>query len=411
MPFPEMKIMNKRMIFLMVGITIIAAADRQVMSLLKPVLDDEFGWSVRDYAGISTVTQIASAVSLLISGWLVDRLGPRWTLGAAMSGWSLMTICHAVARNVVQFSMIRGALGAFEGAGMPSVMKVVATTIPRHQRAMTVGYLNAAPNVSAIITPLIVTSLMLYIDWRGIVTGLGVIGFFLVFLWFRKGTPVLERKAPVKRQETRAPAGWKRLISVFSVCKVCSDATWWVTLFWLPDILYTHFHLTMQETGMATAPVYVGAAAGAILGGVLPRWLSRVFRTHEQARRVVMAFAALCILPVSLVFVTSSLLLGVALLALALAAHQVFSSNLFGIATEWAPEEHVGRLVGVGAFCGNLGGATILWLTGFIPMGLVFVGCGVAYLAAWSVLEAGASPRWLKKHFQLSSHNVVFEGL
>ncbi|MCH4089901.1 MFS transporter [Acetobacter sp.] len=386
---------------LLFGIIVIAAADRQIMALLKPILDSTFGWSAKDYAAISTFTQVASACSLLVAGWLVDRLGPKRTLGIAMTGWSLMTILHAVARTVVDFICIRSALGALEGAGMPSLMKVIATSIARKKRAKVIGYLNAAPNLAAILTPFLVTVLLSFTDWRSIVIGLGGAGLLLALLWQLKATP-----APSERTSAynihpsyERKADIRRMFTVFSASKVFSDATWWITLFWLPDILHSHFHLTMQATSTATGIVYIGAAAGAMLGGVLPARLQVITGSHEIARRLIMGVAALCIMPMSLIFVTSSLPLGIGLLTLALLAHQVFSSNLFGIATEWMPSVQVGRLTGVGAFCGNLGGASLLWLTGFVPMPFILAGCGTAYFAAWGVLAVGASPRWLERAF------------
>lgn len=386
---------------LLFAIIVIAAADRQIMALLKPIFDTTFGWSAKDYAEISTFTQAASACSLLIAGWLVDRLGPKRTLGIAMTGWSLMTVLHAVARTVVDFICIRSALGALEGAGMPSVMKVIATRIARKRRAKIIGYLNAAPNLAAILTPFLVTLLLSFMDWGSIVIGLGGAGLLLALLWQIKATSAPSERMPFYSNDRayERKADIRRMFAVFSACKVFSDATWWITLFWLPDILHSHFHLTMQTTSTATGIVYIGAAAGAMLGGVMPTHLETFTTSHEVARRIVMGAAALCIVPIPFVFVTASFPLGVGLLTLALWAHQVFSSNLFGIATEWMPSTQVGRLTGIGAFCGNLGGAFLLWLTGFVQMPFIFAGCAVAYLAAWSVLAVGASPSWLERTF------------
>ena len=284
---------------------------------------------------------------------------------------------------------------------MPSVMKAIATSIERKNRARVIGYLNAAPNLAAILTPFLVTLLLAFADWRTIVVSLGVAGLLLVILWQIKAIPAQTENISVHKIHLpyENKKNIRRMFVVFSTSKVFSDATWWLTLFWLPDILHTHFHLSMQTTSAATGIVYIGAAAGAVLGGALPARLQTFTTSHEVARRFVMGAAALCILPMSLVFVTSSFPLGIGLLTLALLAHQVFSSNLFGIATEWMPSAQVGRLTGVGAFCGNLGGASLLWLTGFVPMPYLLAGCGVAYLAAWGVLAVGTSPRWLERAF------------
>lgn len=128
--------------------------------LIKPVLDQTFGWSARDYARISFWTQVASACSLLASGWLVDRLGSRRVLGVALAGWSLMTVLHAVVTTVREFILVRATLGALEGAGMPSLMKLIATGVPRAERARVIGMVNAVPNVAAVITPVLVGLLL-----------------------------------------------------------------------------------------------------------------------------------------------------------------------------------------------------------------------------------------------------------
>ena len=49
--------------------------DRQVLALLKPTLEAEFGWSDADYAHLGSSFQIAAAGTLLFVGWFVDRLG------------------------------------------------------------------------------------------------------------------------------------------------------------------------------------------------------------------------------------------------------------------------------------------------------------------------------------------------
>jgi ACS family hexuronate transporter-like MFS transporter len=85
--------------------------------------------------------------------------------------------------------------------------------------------------------------------------------------------------------------------------------------------------------------------------------------------------------------------------ALALMAHQVFATNLFALMTEWAPGLLVGRIMGIGAFCGNLGGAGLLWLTGRVPMPVVLGLCSLSYLVAWGALWVWVSPNWLERMF------------
>src|SRR5688572_24667997 len=88
--------------------TTINYMDRQVIGLLKPVLQEDLGWSEVDYAGIVFWFQAAYALGLVASGRLLDRVGVRRGYAWAVSLWSLATALHALARTAAGFSMSRG---------------------------------------------------------------------------------------------------------------------------------------------------------------------------------------------------------------------------------------------------------------------------------------------------------------
>ena len=57
--------------------------DRQIIALLKPMLQLEFGWSDRDYSHMASAFQFCAAVSFLGTGWFIDRIGLNDGLGIA----------------------------------------------------------------------------------------------------------------------------------------------------------------------------------------------------------------------------------------------------------------------------------------------------------------------------------------
>ena len=91
--------------------------DRQVLGVLKPVLETELGWSENDYANIVVAFQAAYAIGLLGFGRFMDLVGTRWGLAIAVSVWSVAAMAHAGARSVVQFALVRFALGLGEAGG------------------------------------------------------------------------------------------------------------------------------------------------------------------------------------------------------------------------------------------------------------------------------------------------------
>ena len=66
-----------RILALLFFATTINYVDRQVIGLLKPILDVELGWSESDYGFIVTAFQVAYAIGLITSGWLLDKIGTR----------------------------------------------------------------------------------------------------------------------------------------------------------------------------------------------------------------------------------------------------------------------------------------------------------------------------------------------
>jgi len=81
-----------------------------------------------------------------------------------------------------------------------------------------------------------------------------------------------------------------------------------------------------------------------------------------------------------------------ALVALAAAAHQGWSANVFTIASDTFPRHAVGTVVGFGGMAGAVGGMLIAKLTGFILEKTgsylpVFLIAGFAYLAALAIVQ------------------------
>src|SRR5688572_10369195 len=71
--------------------------DRQVLGILKPTLQAEFGWSEIDYADIVFSFQLAYAIGLLLAGRIIDWLGTRTGFAVFIVIWSLAAIAHAEA--------------------------------------------------------------------------------------------------------------------------------------------------------------------------------------------------------------------------------------------------------------------------------------------------------------------------
>src|SRR5437868_5996655 len=86
--------------------------DRQVIGILKPTLQAQFGWSEIDYSDIVFAFQLAYAIGFIFAGSIVDRLGIKRGFTVALVIWSLAAMAAAeVERFGPAASVLLGVLG------------------------------------------------------------------------------------------------------------------------------------------------------------------------------------------------------------------------------------------------------------------------------------------------------------
>ena len=92
--------------------------DRQVLSLLKPSLEEMFGWSNTDYADIAAAFQFTYAIGLLFAGPIIDKLGSKKGYAWAIIIWSVGAVIHAQAIPIG--NSLRTALGWIGLSAIPA---------------------------------------------------------------------------------------------------------------------------------------------------------------------------------------------------------------------------------------------------------------------------------------------------
>src|SRR3954470_20417414 len=163
--------------------TTINYVDRQVLGILAPTLQRELRWTEADYGDIVSWFSFAYAFGFLIAGRVIDWIGVKRGLAAAVVAWSAAAIGHAFARTVAGFSVARALLGVSESAIFPGSIKAVAEWFPQRERALATGIFNAGTNTGAILTPLLVPWIALKWGWQWAFVATGGLGIVWLLLW------------------------------------------------------------------------------------------------------------------------------------------------------------------------------------------------------------------------------------
>jgi len=412
--------------------------DRNVLGLLKPTLSDigMFGADKADqelyYSYVIIAFQLAYALGLLVAGGIIDRIGTKKGYGIALFGWSIAAVGHAFAKGVFSFGFWRAALGLTESGNFPAANKAIAIWFPKKERALATGIYNSGANVGAIIAPLTVPFIALYMGWEWAFILTGVIGFIWLFFWFRiYASPQAKLESgllskdefdyihsdmdeAIVADDTIEKVSWFKLLGyrqtwAFFFGKFLTDPVWWFYLFWLPAFLdgENKRHIADGDDNMviawpfAVAVVYTVSTFGSVLGGWLPKKFMSNGMDANKARKTAMFLYAL--LPLSVLLASKlgeiNTWFAVATISIACAAHQAWSANIFTTVSDMFPKKAVASVTGIGGMAGALGGILIAWSAGlllkhFTTLGKVEVGysilfiiCATAYLLAWFVMH------------------------
>jgi ACS family hexuronate transporter-like MFS transporter len=412
--------------------TTINYIDRQIIGILKPTLVAQFGWTdERVYAAIVFSFQLAYAIGLLLAGRVMDKLGTRRGLSLAVMLWSVAAIAHAGAHHfpwlkvptvnldaatglsivllggaAAGFALVRFFLGLAEAGNFPAAIKTVAEWFPRKERAFATGIFNSGSNVGALLTPLAVPWITIRWGWEWAFVLTGAIGFIWLLFWHFGYHPPEEHPRLTAAElahirsdppETVTPVRWAALVPhrqtwAFAIGKFMTDPIWWLYLFWIPDFLHRNHGLDLRSIGLPLVVIYLVADVGSIGGGWLSSALIKKGWSVKAARKTAMLVCALAVVPIVFASRASSLWVAVALVALAAAAHQGWSANLFTLASDMFPRRAVGSVVGFGGMAGAVGGMLIAVLVGEILQRtgsyvFIFLIAGSTYLAALGVIH------------------------
>jgi ACS family hexuronate transporter-like MFS transporter len=386
--------------------TTINYIDRQMISVLKPTLQGEYGWDETTYANIVFSFQLAYAIGYVVFGRLIDKLGARFGYSLAATIWGLAAMAHALANNATHFMIARFALGLGESGNFPAGVKAVAEWFPKKERAFAVGIFNAGANIGAILTPLIAPFLVVWFGWRVAFLFTGAIVFLWVIVWWtvyrrprEKKNLSAEELAYIESDPADAPGDvkWLPLLRhrqtwAYAIGKFMIDPIWWFFLFWLPSFFAQEHGLNLLTFGLPLAAIYIISDVGSVAGGWLSSRLIHRGWSVNKARKTAMLACALCVPPVMLAPGVESVWGAVLLIGLATAAHQGFSANLYTIPSDLFPRKAVGAIIGIGGTIGAVGGMFMAKFTGWVldatgsymPM---FVIAGSSYLLALLVIH------------------------
>ena len=390
--------------------------DRQIIGLLKPILEKEFSWTETDFSHIVMAFTAAYAIGLLISGGLIDKVGTKIGYSVTVIIWSTAAMFHAIAKSVFGFSVARIFLGIGEAGNFPAAVKTVAEWFPKKERGLATGIFNAGTSVGVVIALFITPYIYAHYGWQSVFLITGSLGFFWLIAWlYFYEIPVKQKRLteaelifieadhPINPL-TKERIPWRELFKYkqtwsYVTGKFLIDPIYWFFLFWLPSYFASTFHIDLKNPSIELMIIYASTTFGSVFGGYLSSHFIKKGWPVLKARKTALFIFAIIELSVIFAQFVTNVWCAVALISVVIAVHQAWATNIFTMASDMFPKESVSSVVGIGGMAGAVGGIFFPLLVGYlldaykilgnisIGYNILFTICGCMYLFAFTIIH------------------------
>ena len=385
--------------------------DRQVLSLLQPMLEEEFHWTDNDYGTITAIFSLFYAISMLFAGRFIDWMGTRkgyaWSIAVWSAGAALHALCgvltekwvglpdadalRAVAAgtdlaatismvSVTFFIIARCVLALGEAGNFPAAIKAAAEYFPKKDRAFATGIFNSGANVGAIVAPLTVPLMAELWGWEMAFIIVGLIGFIWMGIWLFIYKPIAENpkvndaeRAYIQQDDAELtpdeiePENESKLSFIeclgfkqtwaFAFGKFMTDGVWWFFLFWTPAYLKIQYNMEGTQIAWPIAILYSITVIGSVFGGKFPTYfINRGMNPYAGRMRamLIIAFFPLVVLfaqPLGYI----SYWVPILLISVGASAHQAWSANIFSTVGDMFLKSAIATITGIGGMAGGIG--------------------------------------------------------
>jgi ACS family hexuronate transporter-like MFS transporter len=369
--------------------TVINYIDRQTLSVLAPILQEQFRWTNADFALIVIAFRAAYAFGQTASGRFLDRVGTRRGLSVTVAFYSAAAMLSALAIGLRSFAFFRFLLGAGESANWPGATKAVAEWFPRRESGWAVALFDSGSSIGAALAPFIVFWVyQLTGSWRPAFVVTGALGFLWipVFRSIYRSPEDHPRLSSDERQDilshrasgasgTEDASGspvlaYRTLLSLpqtwgVMIGKGLTDPVWFFITDWFAIYLVSRGY-SIQKSVLAFWVPFLAADLGNFFGGGLSSALIQRGWRVGRARKSVIVIGALGMLSLIPAVYVSSLVWLTACFAIATFSYAALSTMILNLPADMYPARSVGSVSGLGGTAAGIGTIAATYLTGMV---------------------------------------------
>ncbi|MGH9661516.1 MAG: MFS transporter, partial [Bryobacteraceae bacterium] len=230
------------------------------------------------------------------TGWWGDKIGTRRVLTRIVVWWSCFTIVTAASFNYASLLVFRFLFGVGEAGAWPNAAKTFSRWFPKSERGTAQGIFFMGAHLAGGITPILVTAMLRYMNWRWVFVIFGCVGFVWSAAWYRwfrddprehpaVGEAELRKIEAGRRVDESHASGrvaWGRLLRNQNLIALCimyftQSYGFYFYITWLPKYLEEVRGFTAMTLGALAGLPLLLCVAGDLFGGLTTDRVSQKF--------------------------------------------------------------------------------------------------------------------------------------
>ena len=272
--------------------------DRQVLATMVTIWRSHqpgFSFTSDDYGYALSAFSIAYAVSALLIGWFVDRVGLNRGSAISVAVWAIASFGTGMSHSLGELLLWRALLGVAEASGVSAVGKAVGMYLPPKERATGTAMSQLGLSLGAGLAPRFAVYFAYQYDWSWAFYAAGLISLAWIPIWLataRLIPPTVETAPPGGKHSFALladPKMWALIGANFLSMTIYSL---WTN--WSPTYLVHVHHLSPQQASHYTPVVPICGYFGALAGGSLSwRLINKGMKPVAACKRACLIAAVL----------------------------------------------------------------------------------------------------------------------
>ncbi|MGE1066423.1 MFS transporter, ACS family, D-galactonate transporter [Megasphaera paucivorans] len=369
--------------------------DRAVISVLMPSIQADLQFSPEMVGIILSAFFWGYVLMQIPSGWLCDKFSPGKIIVGTGCLWGAFQIVTGFVTSSTAFITIRSLLGMSEAPIYPAGGKLQSVWLTNTERGKGAALLDSGSAVgNAIGAPLCALFVAWLDGWRGALMAAGVLTIIVVLAcrnlvsetpesnphvneaereYLRKAFAE-EDSASLNNNDSKASghvfAKYLKSRSFWGLCLgfAAYDSFWYGLMTWGALYLAATQHLDIKGLGWAIFVIYMIGVGGEFLGGTLTdHWRKQSSKNSNSVMHKLFPILGICIaVPMYLLCTVHSVYFAVFLMSVSMFFEKWCGSLYWSLPAIVTDRQHSGAVSGAMNLWGNVGGAVIPIVVGFI---------------------------------------------